>query len=179
MDGMKSHSATNPIVIAATNRPYDIDEGVLRRLGRRVMVDIPDEVARNNIMSILLKGELVSDDADIPELVSKTHGYTGSDLRDLVRQAAISAVREIRDCRANGRKISGPQTRSANGSSYRRVLRKAHFIRAMQEVHASPNKEAVNKIRDFHNKYGNTAQRFDLDDEQPEVINKGKDRVDV
>ncbi|KAG9228559.1 P-loop containing nucleoside triphosphate hydrolase protein [Amylocarpus encephaloides] len=180
MDGMRSNSASSPMVIAATNRPFDMDEGILRRLGRRVMVDIPDEEARNKIVGDLLNDELVSIDADIPELVRQTHGYSGSDLRALVGQAALTAVREIHHCKMAGVQIPGMTVNMDDGShEHRRVLRKAHFIRARHEIPASPNKETVAKIRDFHNKFGNTAERFELGDERPEMINVSKGQIHV
>ena len=143
------------------------------------MVGIPDEETRDKIVGDLLKDELVSIDADIPDLVRQTNGYTGSDLRALVRQAALTAVSEIQRCKSAGRPIPGVIIKTANGREHRRVLRKPHFIRAMHEIRASPNKESVAKIRDFHHKFGNTAQRFELDDEKPEVINMGKGQLHV
>ncbi|KAF1999684.1 AAA-domain-containing protein [Amniculicola lignicola CBS 123094] len=180
MDGIRSNSKTSPIVIAATNRPFDIDEGILRRLPRRIMVGIPDYAAREHIMKIFLKDEIVVPDAGIPELLRQTEGYSGSDLRNLVQAAAYSAVREIRDFQLRGLKPPGFSTiLAADGKPHRRVLRKAHFLRAKQEIRASPNKDTVAKIRDFHNKFGNTSQRvaLDLEFQKPEVVNKGKGAI--
>lgn len=49
MDGLKSSMDTNVIVIGATNRPYDLDDAVLRRLPRRLLVDLPGEQERQGI----------------------------------------------------------------------------------------------------------------------------------
>ena len=46
MDGLKTNRDTNVIVIGATNRPFDLDDAVLRRLPRRLLVDLPGEKER-------------------------------------------------------------------------------------------------------------------------------------
>ena len=50
MDGLKTQSNSNVIVIGATNRPFDLDDAVLRRLPRRLLVDLPGEKERQGIL---------------------------------------------------------------------------------------------------------------------------------
>jgi SpoVK/Ycf46/Vps4 family AAA+-type ATPase len=51
MDGLKSSPDNNVIVIGATNRPFDLDDAVLRRLPRRLLVDLPGERERQGMLS--------------------------------------------------------------------------------------------------------------------------------
>ncbi|PNP59487.1 hypothetical protein THARTR1_00977 [Trichoderma harzianum] len=145
MDGINSGNGRNPVVVAATNRPFDIDEGVMRRLGRRIMVDLPDALSREEILKIHLRGESLAADVDILELAKATVNYTGSDLKNLVYSAAITALREELDL---GQELPGS----------RRILCRNHFLHAKRESPASPIADTVAKIHEFHNKFGNTAQ---------------------
>ena len=160
MDGINSGGLKNPVVVAATTRPFDIDEGILRRLGRRIMVDIPNAAAREQILKIHLKGESLADDVDLSELARATPDYTGSDLKNLVYSAAITALREEMSA---ARRLSSPpgSTPESTGSQIgsRRVLRRAHFLHAKREIPPSPISDTVAKIRQFHNKFGDTVQK--------------------
>ena len=53
MDGLKTKSNSNVIVIGATNRPFDLDDAVLRRLPRRLLVDLPGEKERQGMVPLI------------------------------------------------------------------------------------------------------------------------------
>ncbi|KJA27516.1 hypothetical protein HYPSUDRAFT_941692 [Hypholoma sublateritium FD-334 SS-4] len=94
MDGLKSSKDDNVIVIGATNRPFDLDDAVLRRLPRRLLVDLPGEKERHGILKILLRDETITDDVNIESLAKKTDGFSGSDLKHLCVSAALDSVKE-------------------------------------------------------------------------------------
>ncbi|KAF8078024.1 hypothetical protein FPV67DRAFT_1557446 [Lyophyllum atratum] len=94
MDGLKSSKEDSVIVIGATNRPFDLDDAVLRRLPRRLLVDLPGEKEREGILKILLREETLGDDLDVPALAKKTESFSGSDLKHLCVSAALDAVKE-------------------------------------------------------------------------------------
>ncbi|KAF9532249.1 hypothetical protein CPB83DRAFT_847511 [Crepidotus variabilis] len=94
MDGLKSSKEDNVIVIGATNRPFDLDDAVLRRLPRRLLVDLPGEKERAEILKILLRDEFLDNDVDVHALSRKTDGFSGSDLKHLCVSAALDSVKE-------------------------------------------------------------------------------------
>ncbi|KAJ9207565.1 hypothetical protein DTO027B5_5382 [Paecilomyces variotii] len=172
MDGINAAGANKPMVIAASNRPFDIDEGILRRLGRRIMVDIPDVVGRERILQIHLAGEKTDPDLDLAEIARSTQDYTGSDLRDFVWEAAIEAVREMhRNKLEKGLSETSKQGDMAGGAD--RMLRRDHFLWAKQAVRPAPKSELVAKIGDFHSRFGSTDRRGRRGDHRTEIINKG------
>ncbi|KIY47195.1 ATPase [Fistulina hepatica ATCC 64428] len=89
-------SATDQILIlGATNRPEDIDPAFLRRMPKRFAVGLPDLEQRKRILSLMLKDTHLAPDFPIDLLASKTDGFSGSDLRELCRNAAMVPVREF------------------------------------------------------------------------------------
>ncbi len=95
MDGMEARA--NVVVIAATNRPEAIDEALRRpgRFDREIVVGVPDERGRKEILGIHTRGMPLADDVDLGELARTTYGFVGADLAALAREAAIEAVRRI------------------------------------------------------------------------------------
>ncbi|KAL1556866.1 peroxisomal biogenesis factor 6-like [Salvia divinorum] len=87
---------TNPgiLVLAATNRPFDLDEAIIRRFERRIMVGLPSVENREKILRTLLSKDKV-EGLDFTELATMTEGYSGSDLKNLCTTAAYRPVREL------------------------------------------------------------------------------------
>lgn len=95
MDGLEARS--NIVVIAATNRPDAIDEALRRpgRFDREIVIGVPDEKGRREILAIHTRGMPLGDRVDLDELARTTHGFVGADIAALSREAAIEAVRRI------------------------------------------------------------------------------------
>jgi len=95
MDGLEARQ--NTVVIAATNRPEAIDEALRRpgRFDREIVVGVPDERGRREILGIHTRGMPLGDKVDLDELARTTYGFVGADLAALAREAAIEAVRRI------------------------------------------------------------------------------------
>lgn len=95
MDGLEPR--TNLVVIAATNRPEALDEALRRpgRFDREIIVGVPDERGRKEILGIHTRGMPLGDKVDLGELARVTYGFVGADLAALTREAAIEAVRRF------------------------------------------------------------------------------------
>jgi len=92
-DGLMSDESTDIVIMAATNRPKDIDKAILRRLPCRFHVGLPDVAQRISIFEIILAQEILCDDVEVVDLATYTEGYTGSDIKELCRLAALQCLR--------------------------------------------------------------------------------------
>ncbi len=95
LDGVGS-SSTRILVIAATNRPFDLDEAALRRLTKRIYIGLPDADARLSLIKKLMKQVDCSlSNGDFQRILDFTQGYSSADLSSLCKEAAMMPIREI------------------------------------------------------------------------------------
>jgi cell division protease FtsH len=94
MDGFDA-GATTVIVLAATNRPETLDPALLRpgRFDRQVLVDRPDLKGREAILQIHAREVKLADSVDLKQIATRTPGFAGADLANLVNEAALLAAR--------------------------------------------------------------------------------------
>ena len=96
---LNSCSEKKIFVIAATNQPQKIDPAVRRtgRLDKLIYVGPPDEEARREMLTLHLEGRPVAADFDVGALAEKLKGYSASDIRFLVDEAARDALKKRQD----------------------------------------------------------------------------------
>ena len=87
-------AAKNVMVLAATNRPWDLDEAIRRRLEKRIYIPLPTAIGRKQLFEINLKGIEVTDDINYERLIEITDGYSGADLANVCRDAALMPLRK-------------------------------------------------------------------------------------
>ena len=97
MDGFDSSKGV--VILAATNRPEVLDKALLRpgRLDRRIIVDKPDLKGRIDTLKVHAKGVKMDETVDFETIALATSGAVGSDLANIVNEAAITAVKKKRD----------------------------------------------------------------------------------
>ncbi|XP_054818530.1 uncharacterized protein LOC129318041 isoform X2 [Prosopis cineraria] len=93
-DGLLTKPGEQILVLAATNRPFDLDEAIIRRFERRIMVGLPSVENREMILKTLLAKEK-TENLDFKDLAIMTEGYSGSDIKHLCTTAAYRPVREL------------------------------------------------------------------------------------
>ena len=93
-DGLLSPNSPQIVVIAATNRPENVDPAVLRRLPLAFEVDLPGVEGRMDVLRLLLREEPLAKEIDLHQLALATEGYSGSDLEQLCKTAAMRSLED-------------------------------------------------------------------------------------
>ncbi len=96
MDGFAGHEAV--IVLAATNRPDVLDPALLRpgRFDRHLTLDLPDRRDREALLKVHTRKVPLAADVDFAQIAAGTPGFSGADIKNLVNEAALLAVRQGR-----------------------------------------------------------------------------------
>ncbi|KAK6921325.1 ATPase, AAA-type, core [Dillenia turbinata] len=152
-DGLRSKESQRILILGATNRPFDLDDAVIRRLPRRIYVDLPDAENRMKILKIFLAQEKLSSDFEFDKLANATEGYSGSDLKNLCIAAAYRPVQELLDEEKKGG--------SYHTSLVLRPLNLNDFIQSKAKVGPSVSYDAatMNELRKWNEQYGEGGSR--------------------
>eukprot|EP00826_Nyctotherus_ovalis_P049878 TRINITY_DN6059_c0_g3_i4.p1 TRINITY_DN6059_c0_g3~~TRINITY_DN6059_c0_g3_i4.p1 ORF type:complete len:279 (+),score=80.85 TRINITY_DN6059_c0_g3_i4:649-1485(+) len=95
-DGVGTRQEDRVVIIGATNRPFDLDEAVLRRFSARIFLPLPNKSARAQMIRNKLKtvnNELSGD--DIERIAVRTEGYSFADLTAVCQEAAMEPIRSL------------------------------------------------------------------------------------
>ncbi|KAH6801337.1 P-loop containing nucleoside triphosphate hydrolases superfamily protein, partial [Perilla frutescens var. hirtella] len=144
-DGLKSKESQRILVLGATNRPFDLDDAVLRRMPKRIYVGLPDVENRSKILKVLLNKDNLASRFSFEQLAEATQGYSGSDLKNVCIAAAYRPVQEFLQQESKG-----------EGVAAGRPLYLNDFILSKAKVRASVahNASSVMKLREWNEQYG-------------------------
>ena len=81
------------MVLGATNRPWDLDDALIRRFEKRVYIPLPNDKGREELFKINLLGVKCEENIDLKTLISKTEGYSGADIANVCREASLMNMR--------------------------------------------------------------------------------------
>ena len=140
MDGLKERR--NVIVIAATNRVEAIDPALRRpgRFDREIEVRVPDRDGRKEILMIHTRGMPLAPDVDLEKLAGLTHGFVGSDIAALAREAAMNVLRKLLP------KINLEEAGIPKEVADELIVRWDDFDRALKEVRPSAMREVMVEV---------------------------------
>jgi len=93
-NGKGEAGSNRVVVIGSTNRPFDLDEAVLRRFPRRILVDLPDLETRQEILEVTMSENRLHASVNFTLIAEKLEGYTGSDIKEVCREAVVQISHE-------------------------------------------------------------------------------------
>jgi SpoVK/Ycf46/Vps4 family AAA+-type ATPase len=128
------------MVMGATNRPFDIDDAILRRFKNKIYVSLPDLATRNRMLTDLINTNSINPE-EIMEISRQTDGYSGSDLNALAKHASMQPIRELNETDLSS--IVESQIRQVNMLDFKVALNK---------IKKSECKDAV-KLQEWREKF--------------------------
>jgi len=139
MDGLKSRGQV--VVMAATNRPEDVDEALRRpgRFDRELKINPPSETARKEILRIHTRGMPLDKDVNFDEIAEKTIGYTGADLEVLCKEAGLKSIKPYFS------QLKNLEEKIPTELLDKIKISRQHFIDAMKFVEPSAMREVLIK----------------------------------
>lgn len=93
MDGLKNNK--NIFIVAATNRPFDIDDAILRRFPKAIYVPLPNKNGRIKMFKNFLKNNKYEENLDFDKIAEYTEGYNGSDIFNLCKESSFMILRKV------------------------------------------------------------------------------------
>jgi len=140
--------------LAATNRPWDLDEALRRRLEKRIYIPLPEEAGRRAMFEINLKDVKCGPDVDFGELVRKSDGYSGADVACVCRDAAMMGLRVfLRKARKEG---LTPEQIQVKKDELDVPIEQKDFLEALQNIQKSVGKEDLHHFSEWMKEFGST-----------------------
>ncbi|GLJ47460.1 hypothetical protein SUGI_1001660 [Cryptomeria japonica] len=163
-DGLCTKEKERVLVLAATNRPFDLDEAVIRRMPRRLLVNFPDAPNRAKILKVILSQEELDPDVDLDAIANMTEGYSGSDLKNLCITAAYCPIREVLKKEKEEKELAITEARklpSLSGIADVRPLNMDDIRYALKQVCASVSSESTSmtELLKWNELYGEGGSR--------------------
>ncbi|XP_042882751.1 fidgetin-like protein 1 isoform X2 [Penaeus japonicus] len=148
LDGATSVNDERLLVVGATNRPQELDEAARRRLVKRLYIPLPEAKARQQIIVNLMASQVHNlSEEDIHRICQSTDGYSGADMANLCREAALGPIRSISF--SDIQHISVDQVRPISIDD---------FMSALCSIRASVSDKDLQMYEDWNKKYGISAR---------------------
>jgi transitional endoplasmic reticulum ATPase len=140
LDGLEPRQ--NVVVIGATNRPNAVDEALRRpgRFDREIVIGVPNQAGRREILTIHTRGMPLTEDVDLDEIARTTYGFVGADLSALAREAAIETLRR------NLPNIDLSQSEIPPEFLEKLVVTRGDFLGALKRVQPSAVREIMIQV---------------------------------
>ncbi|MBQ9791500.1 MAG: ATP-binding protein [Clostridia bacterium] len=149
--------AQNLLLLAATNRPWDIDSAAMRsgRFSEKIYVPLPDKKARTFLFEKNLKDVPIDDTVDLDYLAGITDGYSGADIAEICDKAKVEPLLKSITLQEEGKFDKDNIIK----------LSRSDLVTAIKSVRKASNKEEIKKFEDFAKSFGENIklEQFEKD----------------
>mmetsp|Transcript_55405 Transcript_55405/g.99744 ORF Transcript_55405/g.99744 Transcript_55405/m.99744 type:complete len:607 (-) Transcript_55405:43-1863(-) len=140
------------MVLAATNRPWDLDEALRRRLEKRIYIPLPEPEGRKALFEINLRQVKMTEEVSMQEMVNKTEGYSGADVTNVCREAAMMGLRKrMQKARSEGISVAHMQMLKDEVDV---PVTQADFLEAIRNVSKSVGKDDLQRFTEWMGEFG-------------------------
>jgi AAA+ superfamily predicted ATPase len=144
IDGF-SESKTMLLLLAATNRPWEIDSGITRsrRFSEKLYIPLPDVVARKNILKMCFSGVPIEDSIDYDDLAIRTEGFSGADVAEFCNRSKDFVLDRC------------IQIEESGGNSEDEKITRDDIYSTLEQFSSTVNTDDIRKLEEFRVKYDN------------------------
>jgi ATP-dependent 26S proteasome regulatory subunit len=150
IDGINSSGSEGLVmVLATTNKPWDLDEAMRRRLEKRIYIPLPEKQTRLELFKLLMKSIETDPDLSIETLAEMSEGYSGADIHTICRDASIRPLRrQITD------KDPHEIVRMKENGEFNLTVRMEDFKEAFQNINSSVSSKELDKFSEWMKEFG-------------------------
>lgn len=146
LEGATSNVQDNVLLIGATNLPQELDEAAKRRFTKRLYIPLPDKEARRQLLTSLLRlNDNRINERELEWIARSTEGYSGSDINNLCKDAAMQPLREI----------PAEELMKTDVTNFRPIALK-DFQESLKCVKATVSNESLESYIKWNEAYGST-----------------------
>ena len=171
MDGLGGDEG-RMLLIGATNRPQELDDGARRRLAKQLYIPLPCAAARRAMVTNILRADAsvahALSDSDLDTICLKTEGYSGSDMKHLTQEAARAPLRELFTRAAHAPPNPSAGIPPLPSPSAMRPIKLADFKRASKQVRPSVTQADIEFHEKWNREHGAMSGGADGEEEEEE-----------
>lgn len=142
----------NIIVLGATNLPWDLDLAIIRRLDKRIYIPLPDENARKELFKIMMRNSNLDGEIKWDEIVANTKMFSGDDIKNLCRDAAMVPLRRMMLEGGPGKNMDDIKAKEEELKN--QPIREEDFMYALKTIKPSNNDEKLGQYKKWELDHG-------------------------
>ncbi|KAL9646982.1 hypothetical protein ABK040_013838 [Willaertia magna] len=149
IDGINSTKESLVMVLATTNKPWDLDDAMRRRLEKRIYISLPNYITRKSMLRKFLNDQDMESDISFDELTEMSDGYSGADIYIVCREAAMIPLRRELEYRSTEEIM-----KMKKNGELKLTIRKEDFVESFKNIKSSVSNQDLEKYVNWTKEFG-------------------------